>query len=509
MLSQSDLGSVQHVLQSPPFILTSAIILFCIAAFYFPRSQENASVPFYQWNTSASGKPQKRWLWDSANLLKEGYNQFCNKPFQVWTTEGDQIALPPPYTDELKMLPDHTFPSSLRDFMRPKYTCPFEPWKLDYVNNVIKQDLNKTMTKVFPVVKEELDIAFPLEFPSCQEWTQLPVYPTVLRTISRVAGRVFVGPELSRTEEWIRMNCEYTRDIFRSAAIIRMVPAPLRPIAQYLIPNLRSVKRHNARARDLIGAILCQREVEEQMLDYEKPNDAIQWVKDAIPEGDRKDYDFQGVAQLAIGAVSIHTTTALTTNVIFDLATYPEYVSILKEEFAEVLKEHEGTWTLEAMAKLKKLDSFIRESLRYNGATTITFQRKTLKPITLHDGTTLPAGTLAFSPTNAISFDANIYPNADTFDGLRFYNLRQVSPEDDRRYHLTSTSKTQMQFGGGRHACPGRWFASYEIKLIIIKLLERYEVALNEGEGRPKTIVFQAQQVPNPTAKIRFRDLKK
>lgn len=322
------------------------------------------------------------------------------------------------------------------------------------------------------------------------------------------------------------MNSEYTRDIFRSAAIIRMVPAPLRPIAQYLIPNLRSVKRHNARARDLIGAILRQREVEEQLPGYEKPEDAIQWIKDTIPESDWKDYDFQGVAQLAIGAVSIHTTTALTTNVIFDLATYQEYVPILKEEIAEVLKEHEDTWTLEAMAKLKKLDSFIKESLRYNGATTsksrcpfplwllenanqikVTFQRKALKPITLHDGTVLPAGTLAFSPTNAISFDPSIYPNAETFDGLRFYNLRQVSPEDDRRYHLTSTSNIQMQFGGGRHACPGRWFASYEIKLIIIKFLERYEMALNEGEGRPKTIVFQAQQVPNPMAKIRFKDL--
>lgn len=75
MFSQSDLGSLQHVLQSPLFILTCAIVLFGIATFYLPRSREKPPVPFYQWNTSAAGKPQKRWLWDSANLLKEAYNQ--------------------------------------------------------------------------------------------------------------------------------------------------------------------------------------------------------------------------------------------------------------------------------------------------------------------------------------------------------------------------------------------------------------------------------------------------
>lgn len=41
--------------------------------------------------------------------------QFYDKPFQVWTTEGNQLVLPPKYFDEVKMLPDHTFPSSLRD----------------------------------------------------------------------------------------------------------------------------------------------------------------------------------------------------------------------------------------------------------------------------------------------------------------------------------------------------------------------------------------------------------
>ena len=63
----------------------------------------------------------------------------------------------------------------------------------------------------------------------------------------------------------------------------------------------------------------------------------------------------------------MNTTSQLITNAIFNLATYPEYVPILKEEMDAVFEESGREWTLESMGKLKKLDSFIKETLRYNG----------------------------------------------------------------------------------------------------------------------------------------------
>jgi cytochrome P450 len=137
----------------------------------------------------------------------------------------------------------------------------------------------------------------------------------------------------------------------------------------------------------------------------------------------------------------------------------------------------------------------------------VTFQRSVLKPITLSDGTYLPTGTRIFAPSVAISSDPSIYEEPDHFDGLRFYNLRQRSPEDENTYQFISTSKTQMHFGGGRHACPGRWFASHEIKLILATLISRYDLRLKEGEGRPKNILFQSQLTPNPNAEILFKSV--
>lgn len=148
-----------------------------------------------------------------------------------------------------------------------------------------------------------------------------------------------------------------------------MLPSFLRPIGSYFIPEIKKCLNQGARARDLITPIIKEREEAENKPGYEKPNDAIEWVRD-FPEVDKKDYGYHGIAQLAIGAVSIHTVTQLTTNAIFNLATYPEYVPILRDEIDAVLAESGGEFTLESMSKLKKLDSFLKETLRFNTLTT-------------------------------------------------------------------------------------------------------------------------------------------
>ena len=65
--------------------------------------------------------------------------------------------------------------------------------------------------------------------------------------------------------------------------------------------------------------------------------------------------------------MSVNTTSQLITNSIFNLAAYPEYAPVLRQEIESVLKECGGEWTLESMGNLKKLDSFVKETLRHSG----------------------------------------------------------------------------------------------------------------------------------------------
>ena len=145
-------------------------------------------------------------------------------------------------------------------------------------------------------------------------------------------------------------------------------------MAQYFIPELRSVWRSNRKARDLLKPIIAERLIREKNADYKKAADSIEWVRDDTPDPiDKNDPAYHAVAQLIIGALSVNTTTQLTTNTIYNLALWPEYASILRKEIDEVLHEVGDTRTMESMNRLQKMDSFIKETLRHSGHLTSKF----------------------------------------------------------------------------------------------------------------------------------------
>ena len=64
-----------------------------------------------------------------------------------------------------------------------------------------------------------------------------------------------------------------------------------------------------------------------------------------------------------------------------------------------------------------------------------------------------------------------------------------------------------MNFGYGRFACPGRFFASMQSKLILIDVIRKYDLSLMEEEGgrRPANMKFADANVPDPAVKILLR----
>ena len=134
-----------------------------------------------------------------------------------------------------------------------------------------------------------------------------------------------------------------------------------------------------------------------------------------------------------------------------------------------------------------------------------SFIRKVVRPIDLSDGTHLPSGTKLLSPQAGISHDERYYANPNEFDALRFYKMRQESEEAANRWQFTSISDINLNFGAGKHACPGRFFAGNEIKMALAYFLINYDIRLKEGEQRPKPMVIMMTKAPNPNAEVLFR----
>ena len=103
--------------------------------------------------------------------------------------------------------------------------------------------------------------------------------------------------------------------------------------------------------------------------------------------------------------------------------------------------------------------------------------------ITLSDGKTIPAGTQICTTSYAVSNDTNIIPQQD-FDGFRYYKLRQQLGES-QGHQYSSIDRTHLHFGAGFNACPGRWLAGHQLKMMVGELLLNYDIKFLDGQNRP------------------------
>jgi len=157
------------------------------------------------------------------------------------------------------------------------------------------------------------------------------------------------------------------------------------------------------------------------------------------------------------------------TKALYHLLSYPEYLEPLRQDVETAIAE-EG-WTKAGIDKMHKIDSFLRESQRVDGAgegplnplavsqvlvmrcflLPVSIARIALRPFTFSNGVTVPAGTLIAVPTGAVYADEEVYPNPEKFDGFRFAKLRERGGPV-AGYQAVSTSWDHLSFGLGRHA---------------------------------------------------------
>lgn len=104
--------------------------------------------------------------------------------------------------------------------------------------------------------------------------------------------------------------------------------------------------------------------------------------------------------------------------------------------------------------------------------------------------------------------DPEVYPNPEKYDLYRFYNLR-AQPVKENGYQYVTNSPQHLLFGHGTHACPGRFFASNEMKIALCHLLLKYDWKLCDGETtRPLNLQADQGYLTNPVAKIQMRRRK-
>lgn len=154
----------------------------------------------------------------------------------------------------------------------------------------------------------------------------------------------------------------------------------------------------------------------------------------------------------------------------------------------------------------------------------VTMNRRCEVDVTLSNGVVLPKGTHVGVAAGANALDETLFENASEFDGFRFERLRS-QPGNEAKYQVSTTSSPlrtcrltfvvqfvttndtdQLHWGVGSHTCPGRFFASYEIKMLLAKIIAEYDIILKPGHERPPDIARDIRIIPNPVAELLFRN---
>ncbi|KAF3482589.1 cytochrome P450 monooxygenase [Arthroderma uncinatum] len=413
-------------------------------------------------------------------LLAEGFSKYKNA-FHMNTALGKDIILSAGYVNDIKSDPHLDFAKAIFSTLLTHLSTFHhieEAGKNEVLKETIKSKLSRLPIHLKLALSEEATAVIREKFTDNEEWHELSIKETIVKIVARVSSRVFLGEELCRNEEWLRITADYTVNLFVAINELQTWPASLRPIVQWFLPTCQLIRNQVADARRLIQPVIDQRHAENnERLRQGKPvkeyDDAISWL-DAKAGG--RDFD-AAIAQLSLSFVSIHTTTDLCTQAIYDICANPELVQPLREEAISVLGNR--GWDTTSLYQMKLLDSVIKESQRLKPAGLLAMKRYATQDITLSDGLVVPRGASLSVSTHG-HWEESVYPEPNKFDGYRFLKMKG-DHEKDRMANLVATSPDHLGFGHGIHACPGRFFAADELKILLTHILLKYDIKVPEG----------------------------
>jgi len=220
------------------------------------------------------------------------------------------------------------------------------------------------------IFKESI-LAFPyrmLIIYTTKEWRPVKIFPPIQKIVARAGSRAFVGLPLCRNKDWLAISTGFTRDVSATIVELGRKSKLIRPFYAWMYDSKRVMNSYKKRAEELLTPSIQARLEAERVAEkngevYEKPNDMLQWLTDVV-EPQHKTTESLSELQLLTTFASIVTTSNAFLNTLYDLAAHQECVQPIREEIEAAISANGGVMDRAALRKMKKTDSFFKESMR-------------------------------------------------------------------------------------------------------------------------------------------------
>ncbi|KAF9233836.1 cytochrome P450 [Melanogaster broomeanus] len=444
------------------------------------------------------------------DVVQQGCEKHKAAPFKISRLYNWMVIMSGrKYLEEIAKCPEDELSAlgAANESLKIEYTLGHQVYHNPYHNAILRSRLTRNIGILCPEIRDEvvtaLEETLNLKDNEGSEWKSVPVLQTFLQVICRATNRIFVGLPLCRNPDWIDLNIRFTLDAFKASVIMGFFPNFMTPL---VAPFVTTASASARRGMKLLCPIIEERQkyLDEYGTTWaDKPNDLLSWLMDDA-EGSERTVKSLTMRILAINFAAIHTSSNSFTQALYNLAANPQYIQPLREEVESVVGI-EG-WTKAALTKMHKIDSFLKESQRFEGLGALAIMRRAPKDFTFSDGTMIPKGTMVSFASRFTHLDNELYENAETFDPFRFSDMRDREEDGEgAKYQMASTSPEYLAFGHGRHACPGRFFAASELKTMLAHIVVSYDIKLEDGAARPESLRFLSYLAANTGAKLMFR----
>ncbi|KAF5385143.1 hypothetical protein D9615_001366 [Tricholomella constricta] len=432
-----------------------------------------------------------RFFFNATWALQEGYHRSGLAAFKVaQLTRWIVVITGSELIEELRKLPEDALSYSDATIKADQLTLTGILTDPSHVA-LLSTQLTRTLPLVFPELRDEMVAAFSdaiLKEPT-SEWTAVSAVNGMTEIISRVCNRVIVGPQTCREPEFSALNKQFIRDKTKYLGIL--------PTPQYI-----GLRAHAKRIRQLLDFKVKRRRQKLESSDSEHRHDLLSLLV-AKSSGPHASRDITH-SILALNLQAVPTTSLTFTHALYHLASASssDVVQPMRDEIEAVLRQ-EG-WTLNALERMRKVDSFLKESMRISGLHALTMQCISRTDYTFSDGTHVPARTHLAVACGPMHLDPAKYTSPQTFDATRFV---RGSGEGASRYQLATTTADFLAWGHGRAGCPGRFFAAVLMKLMLAHMVLQYDVRFGDGAGgaRPRDCWVGPERFPDLSAEVMFR----
>ncbi|KAI0756382.1 cytochrome P450 [Daedaleopsis nitida] len=440
-------------------------------------------------------------------VVDEGYRKYFGAPFKIPFLSGWVVILTSPDAiEDIRTRPPTqlSLADGFEEIFPTRNSMSHKAWDDHWETEIIRGKMTRSVGSILANACDELPRAFPVAIPTKgSEWVTVGAMDTAEKLVVQAASRAFIGLPLCRDRRYLGLIARFAHRVAGSWLISLLMPFVAGPPLK-LGPMISGVPKTMDQLIELVKPVIQERRALEQLdnnWEDNKPDDMLQWcIEEALVRGSSDESIVCRI--LSTNFAALHTSTLSFTHVFYDIALHPEYLQPLREEVKAVVAS--DGWTKDGLNKMWKVDSFIKESHRWNGLTFLSVFRKAMTDITLRDGTKIPKGTLLAAPAASVHHDEGKYSSNDVFDPFRFAHMRE---QDDHStsHQFSNTSLKWLAFGHGRNACPGRFFAAGVLKAILAHLVLNYDIKLVEEGRRPPNFFFLMGNNPNFSGKVMLR----